>query len=384
MRPSFALLAAASSLTLALPLPSRGGEFEIGGYVHYYWRDFHDTVSSSTGETSEVRRVRPVFEYRAERWSARFMPDLEREQNKALDAYIDITPDAGWDLRIGRFKSSPSIDQLKSTNAVAATELSGVAAMTPSRDNGILLGLGAKDARWRYEFGVFDGAADDQVKGSLDGGAEGMARFVGTFPAGAGKFRFGLGGTSGRREGEPGQARLARYQTPGRSTWFRYRGDAYADGSTSRLVGFADYYGGPAYAQLEAARSSETVRLDGERTRLSHTGWEAQAGYVLTGDARTYGGVKPGNFVLPGLDLPVAVELTGRVGRVRVDDNAFDFAADPLVNGREAGLAGLALGFWFPNKWRLTTEFEVTRVTNAATGARDTERAVIANLVMVF
>lgn len=386
MRPTLFRIAAASPLLLAAtPLSAFAGEFEIGGYAHYYYRDFEDTIASTPGEESEVRRLRPVFEYKGERWSARFMPDLQRETNQALDAYVDITPDANWDLRIGRFKSSPSIDQLKSSNAVAATELSGVAAMTPSRDNGVLFGYGGKDGdRWRYEVGVFDGAADDQVKGSLDSGAEAMARVVGTFPVNDGDLRLGLGATGGEREGEPGEARLARYQTPGRSTWFRYRGDAYADGSAGRVVAFVDYYGGPVYGQIEAARSSETVRLGAERTRLSHRGWEVQAGYVLTGDARTYGGVKPGNFVLPGLDTPVAVELTGRFGRVTVDRDAFDLVSDPATNGRESQLAGLTLGLWFANKWRLTTEFEVTRVTNAATGVRDTERALIASLVMVF
>ncbi|HEX2083560.1 MAG TPA: porin, partial [Xanthomonadaceae bacterium] len=357
--------------------PSFAGEFKLNGSAHYYHRDFEDTLVSPPGETSEVRRLRPVFEYRGEGWSARFMPDLIRETNQALDAYVDFTPDADWDLRIGRFKSSASIDQLKSTNTVAATETSMVASMTPNRDNGILFGYGGKDDRWRYELGVFDGAADDQVKGSLDGGAEWMTRIVRKIPAGEGTLRLGAGVSGGNREGEPGQARLARYQTPGRSTWFRYRGDAYADGNTGRVVAFADYYGGPVYAQLEAAQSRETVRLETERVRVAHRGWELQAGYVLTGDARTYEGVKPGNFVMPGLDKPVAVELTGRVGRVTIDDDAFDAVADPLVAGREAELAGLTLGLWFSNKWRLTSEFEVTRVANAATGRKDTERALI-------
>ncbi len=386
MRPFLARIAAVSPLALAtLPFPAFAGEFDVSGSVHYYHRDFEDTLAGTPGETSEIRRVRPVFEYEGEGWSARFMPDLARDTNYALDAYVDITPDAGWDLRIGRFKSSASIDQLKSTNAVAATEGSLVASMSPNRDNGVLFGYGGKDgSRWRYEVGLFDGAADDEVKGSLDAGAEAMARVVRTIPVGDGALRLGLGASGGNRDGEPGTARLARYRSTGRSTWFRYRGDAYADGATGRVVAFADYYSGPVYAQLEAARSSETVRLGAERTRLAHLGWEAQAGYVLTGDARTYRGVKPGNFVAPGLALPVAVELTGRVGRIGIDTDAFDAVSDPLTNGRRAEVAGLALGLWFPNKWRLTTEFGVTRVTNAATGERDTERAVITALILAF
>ena len=385
MRTPFVRIATAPFLiTAAVSSPSFAGEFKLSGSAHYYYRDFHDMLASPPGESSEIRRLRPVFEYKGESWSARFMPDLARETNKTLEAYVDFTPDAAWDLRVGRFKSSASIDQLKSSNAVAATEVSGVASMTPNRDNGILFGYGKPKDRWRYEIGVFDGAADDEVKGSLDGGAEAAVRVVRTFPLDKAAFRLGLGVSGGTREGDPDYARLARYRTPGRSTWFRYRSAAYADGSTGRVTGFADYYGGPLYAQAEMVQSRETVRLGTDRESVAHRGWEVQAGYVLTGEDRTYGGVDPASFVVPGLDQPVAVELTGRVGRINIDDDAFEAVSDPLSNGRRADPAGLTLGLWFDNKWRITSEYSVVRVANAATGSNDTERALTVALVMVF
>lgn len=388
MRTPFVRIAIASvfgGLAFLLPLWSFAGEFKLGGSAHYYHRDFDEMLASPAGETSEIRRLRPVFEYKGDGWSARFMPDLARDTNQALDAYLDFAPGDRWDLRVGRFKSSASIDRLKSTNTVAATEASVVASMSPNRDNGILFGYGGKgERRWRYELGVFDGAADDEIKGSLDAGAEWMARVVRTVPVDAGAFRVGLGASGGIREGEPGDARLARYRSVGRSTWFRYRGDAHADGSTGRIVAFADYYGGPLYLQGEAIRSRETVRLGDDRVQLAHRGWELQAGYVLTGDARTYRGIEPGNFVLPGLDTPVAVEVTGRIGRITIDDDAFDVVADPLATGREAELAGIALGLWFKNKWRLTSEYSITRVANAATGDRGSERVLTVALIMAF
>lgn len=380
MRPTIARIPAALTLgaLAATALPAAAADddgFQVRGYVHYYDRDFDRILPGSTpGETSEVRRLRPILEYKSERWSARFMPDLMRETNKALDAYVDYTPDAPWDLRIGRFKSAASIDQLKSTTAVAATEGSLVAGMTPSRDDGILFGYGGKEGLpWRYEVGLVDGAADGEVKGGLDRGAEWIARVTRTADVAGGELGFGLGVGGGQRDGETGNARLARYRTQGQATWFRYRGDAYADGSAGRVVAYADYYGGPRYAQLELARTRETVRLGAVRDAVDHRGWELQAGYVLTGDDRTFRGVKPGNFVLPGLELPLAVELTGRVGRVDIDDDAFDAVSDPAGNGRNAELAALSLGLWFPKQWRITAEYGVTRVEDAASGDHDSE-----------
>ena len=95
MRTPFVRIAAASLPALAvLSFPSFAGGFKLSGSAHYYYRDFHDTLASPPGETSEIRRLRPVFEYKAERWSARFMPDMVRETNKTLEAYVDFTPDA--------------------------------------------------------------------------------------------------------------------------------------------------------------------------------------------------------------------------------------------------------------------------------------------------
>ena len=119
---------------------AQDGAFSASGYIHYDVRDFSETVGTP-GESSEMRRVRPVFQYKSSRWSARLMPDLMRDTNQVLDAYIDFTPDAAWDLRVGRFKSPLSLDRLRSINALAQMENSVVASMTSNRDNGVLLGF---------------------------------------------------------------------------------------------------------------------------------------------------------------------------------------------------------------------------------------------------
>ncbi|HVI59990.1 MAG TPA: porin [Luteimonas sp.] len=370
---------------LAVPDARADEGFSVGGYVHYDVHDFQERPFDSTRDASDVRRVRPVFQYKSPAWSARFMPDLERETNLALDAYVDITPDAPWDLRIGRFKSPLSMNSLQSSNALVVMENSVVAAMTPNRDNGVLLGFDTGgESSWRLEAGVFDGAADDAVKGSLDGGAEWTLHALRTQRLGNGRLRLGVGASGGQREGAPGDARLARGRTPGLETWFRYASDAYSDGTTGRTVVSADWQQGPWYVQAEAIRSTETVRLANRRARVARRGWELQASRVLTGEDRGIDGVKPANLRLPGLDLPVAVEVGARVAGVRVDEDAFEQGlADPEASGDRLRSAGVSLALWFPKQWRVQVDYEHSRIGYRA-GAEATERVLLARAILAF
>ena len=376
-----------ASLACGAPVGAVAGEgaFTARGYIHYDLREFSETASTAVGESSELRRVRPIFEYKSPRWSARFMPDLMRETNQTLDAYVDFTPDGPWDLRVGRFKSPLSLNRLQSANALALVENSVVAAMTPNRDNGVLLGYDTRgEAPWRFEAGLFDGAADDVVKGSLDGDVEWTVRALRTQPIAAGTLRFGAGTSGGRRHGEVGEAELARYRTSGLATWFRYAGDAFSDGDTGRINAFADYHGGPWFAQAEAIRSSETVRLDATRARLSHSGWALRASRVLTGEDRELSGVKPGNQQLPLLGVPVAVELAVHLGAVRIDDDAFRLGLAPATSGESMRVAGVSLGLWFPRQWRLTFDYEHTRIDRPGTGVDLHEKVLLTRVALAF
>ena len=376
----------ALALLPAIPVAQADDKgFSVGGYVHYDTRDFQQRPFASTRDTSDVRRVRPVFQYKSPTWSARLMPDLERETNLALDAYVDITPEAPWDLRIGRFKSPLSMNSQQSSNALVAMENSVVAAMTPNRDNGVLLGFEtAGEASWRFEAAAFDGAADDEVKGSLDGGAEWTLRALRKQPLGSGHLRLAIGASGGNREGEPGDARLARGRTPGLETWFRYVGQAYSDGGTSRAIASADWQRGPWYVQAEAIRSVETVRLADSRERIGRRGWELQASHVLTGEDRAVDGVKPANLRLPGLDLPMAVEVGARIAEVRVDDEAFDLGfADPATSGERLRSAGVSVALWFPKQWRLQVDYEHSRIGLREAGDL-TEKALMARAIIAF
>jgi phosphate-selective porin OprO/OprP len=358
--------------------------FQVRGYVHYDARRFDESLPGASGAGSELRRVRPIFEYRGKGWSARFMPDLQRATNQALDAYIDFTPEGPWDLRIGRFKTPLSLNRLQSSGALVPMENSVVAGMTPNRDNGVLLGWDVASG-WRIEAGAFDGAADDEVKGALDSGVEWVARLAHERKVGEGTLRLGVGASGGDRTGAVGEARLARYRTPGRATWFRYVGSAFADGATGRAIASIDYQHGPWFAQAEAIESRERVRAAGQAAAVAHRAWEVVGSRVLTGEKRTDRGVTPGNWKIPGLDVPVAVELGAHIGHAQVDQDAFRLGlASAATSGRAFDSAGVALSFWFPKQWRLTVDYEHGTVHGAGTTPDHREQALMARLAIAF
>ncbi len=379
------LLLPLSLITPALAFAQDDSGFQVSGYAHYYLRDY-DELAGAAADESELRRFNPVFEYKSSRWSARLMADLMRDTNKLLDAYVGYTSPSGWDLRIGRSKTPLSIDRLKSANAVAVGEASAVAVMASNRDNGIVWGHGGKGERnWRWEAGVVNGAAADEVKGSIDGDYDVLARVVRTTPLAGGSLRAGLAASVGEREGEVSAPGLARYRTPGRASWFRYRSDVVADGRTSHVAAFSDYYHGPGFVQAEWIQASETARGSTVSRHLSHRGWEVQAGYVLTGEKRGFGGVTPAHWEIPGIQLPVAVELAGHVGRIDVDRDAFAAGlANPLTSGQSAQVRGAAVSFWFPKRWRVLVGYDDTRIDIAGPASDLREKLTTVVGVMTF
>jgi phosphate-selective porin OprO/OprP len=210
-------------------------------------------------------------------------------------------------------------------------------------------------------------------------------RALRTQALGNGRLRFGIGASGGHRRGTPDDPRLARARTPGQTTWFRYAARAYSDGQASRTVAFADYHGGQWFVQAEAIRSVATVRLGAGHERIGRRGWELQASRVLSGEDRTAEGVRPANLKVPGIGLPVAVELGVRVAEVRVDREAFALGfADPATSGDRLRSAGVSMALWFPRQWRLQVDYEHSRIRSPA-GARDTgEKVLMARAIVVF
>jgi phosphate-selective porin OprO/OprP len=118
-----------------------------------------------------------------------------------------------------------------------------------------------------------------------------------------------------------------------------------------------DYRYGSFGLQSEYVLSTVNVRpsATGKLAELQNKAWQVSAGYVLTGENSSYGGVVPDRDFSVSKGTWGAFEVVGRFSNLRIDDDAFPAFASPLTSVNE--IDGLAVGFnWYLSK---TVRFSV-------------------------
>ena len=95
--------------------------------------------------------------------------------------------------------------------------------------------------------------------------------------------------------------------------FFKYRTDAIADGQATRFSPQAYYSYGSFGLLTEYITSSQEVGLGNDSDKLTNTGWQIAASYVLTGEAASYKSVVPKQNFNPAANTWGAFEVVGRV-----------------------------------------------------------------------
>lgn len=355
----------------------------FGGYIHYDQVRFRDDNTRPADRVSYWRRVDPILQLKGERWNLRLMPELTRDENKLLDAYVAFDIDKDWTLTVGRTKPPISLDRLKSSNAITFVESSLVGELAPNRDNGLMLGW-KPGKHWQVQAGVFDGAPDGEIAHSPDAGAELVGHVQFKQPLLGGRWRVGATGSSGDRKGSLADPRLGRFRTPGRESIFRYRGDAIADGRFTRAGAYSDWYRGPAHLQLETLQSRHALRRGGSTASLDHRAWELQGGWVLTGEDASFDAIAPARPLFGGKGGIGAVQVAARIGRLDADGDAFPFYANPGTAWRRARSHGVTLNWWPNRHVRLGIDYERTRLDAAPGGTDRREDVLLTRIGLVY
>jgi phosphate-selective porin OprO/OprP len=356
-------------------LRSRDRDFElrIRGYIQFDSRWFIADNKSSTNNTFDIRRARPVLQGTLYRYfDYYFMPDFGQGQVILFDAYGGVNY---WDelrVRVGKFKPPLGLEMLQSAADTLFTERSVALNLLPNRDIGIQLYGDLFDNRLAYQVGVFNGVANNTTNGGSpadfdqNNAKDYVARvFVQPFRTSDREWleglQIGVAGSAGQQFGL-----LTNYRVPGQGTdsitFFTYRTGVTTNGTRYRLSPQMYYAWGPfgllgeyvsLWQEIQAAPAQ-----GGRVHQLNDRAWDVAASYVLTGENASYTGVRPWQKFNPARGHWGAVELAARYHELRVDPNAFPLLADPTSSARKIRAWDVGINWHFAYRVKAMLDYE--------------------------
>lgn len=376
---------------------SADGDFvlRLRGYVQLDGRFFSQDTPAGT-DTFLMRRVRPIFEGTVFKiFDFRVMPDFGLGTSVLQDGYVEARFSPALRLRAGKFKPPVGLERLQSATDLVFVERAQPTNLVPNRDVGVQLGGDLAEARVQYAVGVFNGVPDGGSEDLDNNDDKDVAARLFFQPFVAGKnavsgLSFGIAASTGDQAGTVAEPGLPAFRTAGQVTFFSYRSDAtaagttVADGTRQRLSPQATFYLGPFGLLAEYVTSKQGVRRGTERAELTNSSWQAAASWVIGGNA-SYRGVTPKKPFSGFGSGPGAFELAVRYSRLEVDRDAFPFFANPLSAARTARAWGLGVNWWANRNVRFLTSYELTTFDGgAAAGDRPDERVLFTRFQVAF
>lgn len=365
-----------SSKGLKITSPDKRTELSLRGTVQLDARHFINDDASTGRDEALARRIRPVLEIKAGSASARIMPDFAGSATRIFDAHVDYKFTEAVQFRFGKFKPPIGLERLQSAADLTFVERGHPTNLAPTRDIGLMAYGNVIPDVLEYQFGIFNGNADLANTDSDDDDKKDVVARVFVHPfrnsgtVALRGFGAGLAGSIGDREGAVTRTILGTYRSPGQQDFFRYRGDAFADGRHWRLYPQAYWYLGSLGVMAEYAISNQNVTRGANHASLEHEAWQLAANYVLTGeDASFRGGVKPAqNF---GPDGVGAWEITARIGRTELDKDTFPLFSDPAVAASQAESFGGGLSWYLNENLKLMVNYDFTEFQRGARAGGD-------------
>jgi len=373
-------------------------QLRLRGYVQLDGRFYQDDVAKKGTDTFIIRRARPILEGTIFKiFDFRIMPDFGAGTTVLQDAYVNARFAPGFQVRAGKFKPPVGLERLQSATDLLFVERALPTNLVPNRDLGVQLqggfGGGGGD-RLSYALGVFNGVVD-AGNGDLDtnNGKDTAGRIVFTpFGGTAGKgLGVGLAASTGNQNGTTASTGLPSYKTGGQLTFFSYRSDGtavgttLADGRRERLSPQLYWYGGPFGLLAEYVRSSQEVRRGVTSAKLENDAWQVAGSFVLFGGEPSYRGVDPKNPFDSAQHHWGALELAARYNRLEVDDKAFPLFANPASAASRASAWAVGLNWYLTKGVRFMLDYEQTRFQGGApTGDRPDEKVILDRIQVSF
>jgi phosphate-selective porin OprO/OprP len=388
----------------------------IRGTLHADNRVFGGDSAPETADTFILRRVRPTIEGTfGNIFDFKFMPDFAGGRSIIVDAYIAARFNPAAVLTVGKFKPPVGLERLQSSADIRFIERALPTALVPNRDLGLQLSGDISGGVVSYQVGYFNGVTDGQSSDNLatpdvevDTAGDYAARlfflpFVNSSNFNLRGLGFGIGSTWVDVDGSAANTALSAYRSPGQQSVFSYRANTatgvtpnnatFANGQRLRLAPQLYYYRGRfgllgEYTQVE----QDVSRVVGATTlsdTLTHSAWQAQFSWFITGEEETFRGFTPGSTFQLGKPGWGAFELVARYHELDLDDDTFVGGANSFANPATAVSKASAYGVgvnWYPwNTVKLSLNYENTTFEGgAATGDRPDEQALLSRFAVNF
>lgn len=395
------------------------------GVLHIDGRRYTDDITAETADTFLLRRVRPTLEGTIGNiYDFRFTPDFAGGKTIILDSYVAARFKPWSVVTAGKFKVPVGLERLQSASDIRFIERAFPTSLVPNRDIGVQLSGDVKGGVVNYSVGYFNGVTDG---GSSDGNtANGAAAadiendtkgdwaarvffqpFLNSDNFALRGLGFGVAGTYVDSTGSAGTTLLTSYRTPGQQSFFSWRGNTPATGTTPAGTNatFADgerlrvspqfyYYVGQFGLLGEYVKVSQDVtRVNNAVTRsdtIDTSAWHLQFSWFLTREEEAFKGFTPGSTFEPGKPGRGAWELVARVHELSVDDAAFAGGADSFANpstaARKARAFGVGVNWYLNQSVKVSLNYDQTRFDGGAAngGDRPDEKAIFTRLGLAF
>jgi len=377
-------------------LQSESGDFvlKVTGYAHADGRFASGDEAEAVTDQFLIRRARPIVQGTVAKYFDFYLnPDFGGGNTVLQDAYLDVRFTPKLRFRVGKMKTPFGIERLQSAQSMLFVERALPNNLVPNRDIGLQVHGELLRGVLGYQLAVLDGVADGGSVDTDNNDSKDLAGRLFVQPwrtKGASPLRgvgFGVAGTTGQATGL-----LRPYVSVSQVPIVAYGAKVTADGDRRRWSPQAWFFGGPFGLLAEYVHVRHDVQIveTGKPTAaatLENTAWSVNGSWLVTGEAATYGNVKPKSFFVPSAGTWGALQLVARFNRLDIDEETFRGGfADPARSVRRADAWGGGLNWIWNDNLKYVLDYERTTFRGgAAEGAdRPAENAVQTRLQLSF
>ncbi|MFN0241842.1 MAG: OprO/OprP family phosphate-selective porin [Planctomycetota bacterium] len=274
-------------------LRSEDGEAEltIGGLFQFGANAFDGARDPSTD--FDVRRMRLEFGVRAPGgFLAHLEPNFVPDDFEMEEAWV------GFDMRdgdaramFGRMKAPFGLEEVRSRRGIDFARFSILNQFSPAEDHGVFVNGRSRDRAWEYGCAVYNGTGDADTNSSKDVAARAMWHpFAPRAESAWTNLQFGVAGTTGRQDEDVGGDTID--NETGLAV-VEFAPGVALDGARTRVGLESAWFHGPWFVQAEYLHAAQEMSLAAADERIAIRGGYVSLAHVLTGEARTFGGVAP-------------------------------------------------------------------------------------------